>query len=89
MEAKALSSLYFEDARQVPARRATSDPEKLSDLINSSDGKEHRITHPVCFDCGAYMILLHDGKFCPRCGRLAHASEYWIEAHPKYSGVLE
>lgn len=49
----------------------------------------HRITHPICYECGALMILLHDGKFCPSCGRLVLASEGWKSTHPKYATFEE
>jgi len=87
MEAKHRAS-YFEDARPLETRRAASSTEKLSDLINSSgDGSSHIITHPSCYDCGSLMVLLHDGKFCPACGRLVIASDGWKVDHLKYSGV--
>lgn len=70
------------------ARRAPSKSEKLSELIKSSSGDFHIVTHPCCYDCGSLMILLHDGKFCPACGRLVSASDGWKVTHLKYSEVL-
>lgn len=78
---------YFEDAGQITTQPAASVSEKLTDLIFSSTGDLHIVTHPACWDCGSLMVLLNDGKFCPNCGRLVLASEEWRSTHVKFSGV--
>lgn len=79
-------TLKNEGVRKSETRRTTSQTEKLLEQINTSN-EIHRITHPECYSCGSLMILLHDGKFCPECGRLVIASEGWKRDHPKYYGV--
>jgi hypothetical protein len=71
-----------EIAREPQTQRATSRYRMSKKNIKTPEGV-HRITHPACYACGTLMILLHDGKLCPACGRLALASQGWKRDHPQ------
>lgn len=75
------------DAGKCQQVQAIPTNESKSENIIIADESVHRLTHPVCFSCGSYMLLLHDGKLCPACGRFAPASVGWMRDHPKYSGM--
>ena len=77
----------FEIACKSLTIQATSKPKYCNKNIKDSDGAVHVITHPYCYSCDSLMILTHDGKFCPKCGRFVPAAPGWIATHKQFSEV--